>query len=137
MINSENIRVGDIIKVNQNERLPADLMLLYTTQEESGNIFIRTDQLDGETDWKLRRAISMSQSAFQEHKSFESVFKSMIMYEPPSQQIYLFKGKFYAEEGKETDKDEKLSLENTMWANTVLASSGHVWGLCIYTGNDT
>lgn len=24
-----------------------------------------------------------------------------------------------------------------MWANTVLASSGHVWGLCIYTGDDT
>jgi phospholipid-translocating ATPase len=54
MVNSEAIKVGDIIKVNQNERLPADLLLLYTTQEDSGNVFIRTDQLDGETDWKLR-----------------------------------------------------------------------------------
>jgi phospholipid-translocating ATPase len=84
MINSESIKVGDIIKVNQNERLPVDLVLLYTTQEDSGNVFIRTDQLDGETDWKLRRAISLTQKSFAETKSFEAAYKSSIMYEPPS-----------------------------------------------------
>lgn len=41
--------------------MPADLILLYTT-EESGTVFIRTDQLDGETDWKLRRAVPFIQS---------------------------------------------------------------------------
>lgn len=56
-ISSQSIKVGDIIKVNQNERVPADLVMLYTTEEETGDVFIRTDQLDGETDWKLRRAI--------------------------------------------------------------------------------
>lgn len=30
-------------------------MLLLRTTEKSGGSFIRTDQLDGETDWKLRR----------------------------------------------------------------------------------
>ena len=55
-VTSENIKVGDIIKVHHNERIPADLVLLYTT-EKSGSVFIRTDQLDGETDWKLRKAI--------------------------------------------------------------------------------
>jgi len=53
------MRVGDIIKVHQNQRMPADLVLLYTT-EKSGAVFIRTDQLDGETDWKLRKAISFT-----------------------------------------------------------------------------
>lgn len=32
---------------------------------------------------------------------------------------------------------ESLSLENTMWANTVLASSGHVLGMIVYTGIET
>ena len=41
--------------------MPADLILLQTT-EKSGTIFIRTDQLDGETDWKLRKAISITQN---------------------------------------------------------------------------
>ena len=48
--------------MHQNERIPADLVLLYAT-EKSGAIFIRTDQLDGETDWKLRKAVSFSQNA--------------------------------------------------------------------------
>jgi phospholipid-translocating ATPase len=43
--------------VHHNERIPADLVLLYTT-ERSGAVFIRTDQLDGETDWKLRKAVT-------------------------------------------------------------------------------
>ncbi len=59
--NSANVRVGDIIKICQNDRVPADCVLLYTT-EKSGSVFIRTDQLDGETDWKLRKACGMTQS---------------------------------------------------------------------------
>jgi len=54
------MKVGDIIKVKHNERVPADMVLLYTT-DKSGTIFIRTDQLDGETDWKLRRPIHATQ----------------------------------------------------------------------------
>jgi len=37
-----SIKVGDIIKIYQNERVPADMVLLQTT-EKSGSVFIRTD----------------------------------------------------------------------------------------------
>ena len=60
-VTSANMKVGDIIKVHHNERVPADMLLLYTT-EKSGAVFIRTDQLDGETDWKLRKAVGITQS---------------------------------------------------------------------------
>lgn len=40
--------------------MPADLVLI-STSEEDGSVFIRTDQLDGETDWKLRKAIKFTQ----------------------------------------------------------------------------
>jgi len=56
---SQNLKVGHIVKVHQNERVPADLILLYTT-EKTGSVFIRTDQLDGETDWKLRKAVPVT-----------------------------------------------------------------------------
>lgn len=52
---SAELHVGDLVVVHKDERIPADLVLLRTT-EESGASFIRTDQLDGETDWKLRCA---------------------------------------------------------------------------------
>lgn len=53
---SSYLRVGDLVHLEKNQRVPADLVLLRTS-EASGTCFIRTDQLDGETDWKLRVAV--------------------------------------------------------------------------------
>jgi len=39
---SSNVCVGDILKIHQNQRFPADCLLLYTT-ERQGTVFIRTD----------------------------------------------------------------------------------------------
>jgi phospholipid-translocating ATPase len=39
---AEDMRVGDVIVVHSNERVPADLVLLYTT-DKAGTVFIRTD----------------------------------------------------------------------------------------------
>jgi len=57
---SSSIRVGDLVHLEKNQRVPADMILLHTS-ESSGTCFIRTDQLDGETDWKLRVAITECQ----------------------------------------------------------------------------
>uniref|UniRef100_A0A671NJQ5 Phospholipid-transporting ATPase n=1 Tax=Sinocyclocheilus anshuiensis TaxID=1608454 RepID=A0A671NJQ5_9TELE len=43
-----------------NQRIPAD-MIFMRTSEKTGSCFIRTDQLDGETDWKLRIAVACTQ----------------------------------------------------------------------------
>lgn len=45
-VKSENIRVGDIVMIHAKERVPADLVIL-STSEPTGSIFIKTDQLDG------------------------------------------------------------------------------------------
>jgi phospholipid-translocating ATPase len=57
---SSSIRVGDLVLLEKNQRVPADLILLRTS-DTSGTCFIRTDQLDGETDWKLRVAVPPTQ----------------------------------------------------------------------------
>jgi phospholipid-translocating ATPase len=57
---SSSIRVGDLVLLEKNQRVPADLVLLRTS-DTSGTCFIRTDQLDGETDWKLRVAVQATQ----------------------------------------------------------------------------
>lgn len=57
---SSSIRVGDLVHLEKNQRVPADMVLLHTS-EASGTCFIRTDQLDGETDWKLRVAVPETQ----------------------------------------------------------------------------
>ena len=56
-----NIEVGDIIQLEEKRRIPADMVLLYSS-DERGTLFIKTDQLDGETDWKLRKSIPKTQN---------------------------------------------------------------------------
>ena len=41
--------------------MPADMITLYS-ENDQGTLFLKTDQLDGETDWKLRKAVKMTQS---------------------------------------------------------------------------
>jgi phospholipid-translocating ATPase len=62
---SSSLRVGDLVHLEKNQRVPADLVLLRTS-DGSGTCFIRTDQLDGETDWKLRVAVPACQKLMQE-----------------------------------------------------------------------
>lgn len=57
---SSNLRVGDLVLIEKNQRVPADCVLLRTS-DSSGTCFVRTDQLDGETDWKLRVAVERTQ----------------------------------------------------------------------------
>ncbi|XP_031412416.1 probable phospholipid-transporting ATPase IIA [Meleagris gallopavo] len=59
-VKSSNIQVGDLIIVEKNQRVPADMIFLRTS-EKNGSCFLRTDQLDGETDWKLRLPVTCTQ----------------------------------------------------------------------------
>jgi phospholipid-translocating ATPase len=52
----------------------------------------------------------------------------------PNDMIYNFTG--YLQDENTLHK-EPLSLENTLWANTVLASTGYIFGLVLYTGVET
>ncbi len=111
--------------------MPADLVLMYTT-EKSGQVFIRTDQLDGETDWKLRRAVGYVQE--QGDPDQIAGLLGEVTAKPPSKDIYDFEGVY---ENQTYNVTEPLGLENTMWANTVLASSGYIVGLVLHTGAET
>ncbi|KAL0229054.1 hypothetical protein GEMRC1_013674 [Eukaryota sp. GEM-RC1] len=128
---SSSLRVGDIIKLTPNRRIPSDCILLRTT-EKSGASFIRTDQLDGETDWKLRHAVPSTQRALTSESEIVKL-RSIIYAEAPRKEIYDFEGTF---QFNDSAPKEPLSLENTLWANTVLAS-GTCYCAIVYTGRET
>ena len=130
---ASDLLVGDIIQLKKNSRVPADIIVLKTFNESNDNqAFIRTDQLDGETDWKLRKAPGITQQ-MEEYQFFEN--DSTAECEPPSKLIYNFEGVITCQTG-EGSKKEALNLENTMWASTVVASM-KVIGIIIYTGKET
>ena len=105
--NASELLVGDIIKLNKDERVPADIIVLKTFNEAGDNqAFIRTDQLDGETDWKLRKAPGVTQG-MEEVEILNS--GAYAEYEPPSKLIYNFQGIIQGKIG-EMNKKEPLNL---------------------------
>lgn len=116
--------------MEKDERVPADLVLLRTT-EKNGTVFVRTDQLDGETDWKLRLAVPATQRLASDSELFN--IRGSIYVEKPQRDIHSFIGTFSKEGGTEEDS---LDLENTLWANTVIAA-GRATGMVVYTGCET
>jgi len=132
-IPSSKIKVGDLIVLKTNQRVPADLVMLRTS-EKSGSVFIRTDQLDGETDWKLRHAVNYCQKLPSDETLLS--LNACIQASQPSKEIYDFVGTFKVDSHITGSEVESLGLENTLWANTVIAS-GMVVGVVIYTGKET
>lgn len=142
------------IYVEKNQRVPADLVLLRTS-ESSGAVFVRTDQLDGETDWKLRLAIPETQKLESDRLLFE--MPAIIYVEKPQKDIHSFIGTFNRVMGcvspsfffscnkiylfiyLQCDGNQaqtSLNIENTLWGNTVVAN-GTALGVVVYTGCET
>jgi len=131
-IASCRIRVGDLIVLNEGDRVPCDMVLLYC-ENVTGTTFIKTDQLDGETDWKLRRPIP----SVQKQRCAELTdlrVDGVITVEAPHRNIYEFVGKFEHFSSKSVDA---LSLENTLWSSTRIASEGTVVGMAVYLGPES
>ena len=129
-----DLQIGDIIELTKDTRVPADLIVLKTYNESEDNqAFIRTDQLDGETDWKLRKAPGLTQEKTERDIVY---LNGHIKYKAPSKLIYNFEGVLKCQNDQGVMQKEPLNLENTMWASTVLASQ-KIIGIVIYTGKET
>lgn len=125
LVPSRNLAVGDLVKLHKDKRIPADMILLQSS-EASGESFIKTDQLDGETDWKLRIATPLTQNL-----SLDDLKNISITASAPEKSIHSFLGRLSYD-----NQTTGLTIDNTLWANTVLAS-GTAIGCIIYTGTDT
>ncbi|KAF9880986.1 hypothetical protein CkaCkLH20_01136 [Colletotrichum karsti] len=110
----------------------------------AGETFIRTDQLDGETDWKLRLASPLSQTLATEEfvrlrvtggKPDRKVneFLGTVELLPTRRDAQSQQGDLNSEEGTSAP----LSIDNTAWANTVIASNATTLAVIMYTGPQT
>ncbi len=147
---SAKLRVGDLVFLEKNARIPADLLLLKCS-DPTGACFVRTDQLDGETDWKLRVAVGRTQALATDADLLE--VRGDVLAGAPTKDIHTFIGTLSltslpsqpqvvddedgpAIEAGESYPKEPLTAENMLWANTVLAA-GTAVGMVVYTGRET
>jgi phospholipid-translocating ATPase len=205
---SKDLKVGDILKMGKDMRVPADVVILQSrtnetsvavamrssadpqllqtdetldaldsnlpqeqppkgepstrqdTSNQGGETFLRTDQLDGETDWKLRLATPLTQSL--DMRQFKRL---RISAGKPDKKVNEFIGTLeFSRTGSDiaspsvtanaedlTDQHNDtpesagprnitsvpLGIDNTAWANTVLASNSTTLAVVVYTGRET
>ncbi|KRX64046.1 putative phospholipid-transporting ATPase IIB, partial [Trichinella sp. T9] len=129
---SSELVVGDVINVHKNQRIPADMVLLRTS-DKTGTCFIRTDQLDGETDWKLRIACPFTQNIVNEMDFFRNDIT--VYAAPPIKDIHTFHGLVEKKNNPENGPFV-LNVDNVLWTDTVLAT-GSITGVVVYTGKET
>lgn len=122
---SSDLKVGDILEVGVGDSLPADCLYLSSTyfyspyRSEKPSLFIKTDQLDGETDWKLRKPTLHSYD----------LTALTIEFTPPTVNVYEFVGSFTIG----MDETIGIGLEQTLWRGVKVAS-GRGLVMVVYVG---
>uniref|UniRef100_A0A8C5LT17 Phospholipid-transporting ATPase n=1 Tax=Leptobrachium leishanense TaxID=445787 RepID=A0A8C5LT17_9ANUR len=125
-----NVQVGDIIKLENNNFVTADLLLL-SSSEPNSLIYIETAELDGETNLKVKQSLTIT-GDFGGDLHQLSQFDGEVMCEAPNNKLDTFTGTL-------TYQEEKYSLDNgkILLRGCTLRNTEWCFGMVIFAGPDT
>ncbi|KAK0211297.1 phospholipid-translocating ATPase [Desarmillaria ectypa] len=125
----EDVRVGDFVKILDNESLPADILICATSEDENV-AFVETKNLDGETNLKSRNAVPTLTHLVNAKACAESKFA--VDLDRPDNNMFRLNSTIRAN-GEQAPAD----IQMTLLRGTVLRNTGWVIGLVLFTGEDT
>uniref|UniRef100_A0A4W3JZC5 Phospholipid-transporting ATPase n=1 Tax=Callorhinchus milii TaxID=7868 RepID=A0A4W3JZC5_CALMI len=125
-----HVQVGDIIKLQNNQFVTADVLLL-TSSEPHGLVYIETAELDGETNLKVKQALTVT-SVMGEDIHALAAFDGDIKCEIPNNKLDKFVGTLTYQGNKYPLNVEKLLLRGCVLRNTEWC-----FGLVIFAGPET
>ncbi|XP_050501041.1 phospholipid-transporting ATPase VD isoform X2 [Diabrotica virgifera virgifera] len=126
----KDVRVGDLIHLSNNEVVPADILVLRSS-DASGLCYIDTGHLDGETNLKQRQVVRgfvEKQSVFEPSK-----FRSSIEVEAPTTKIYRFHGAIVHPNGSRVP----VGTDNLLLRECLLKNTDFIEGIVVYAGHET
>uniref|UniRef100_A0A673IBU0 Phospholipid-transporting ATPase n=1 Tax=Sinocyclocheilus rhinocerous TaxID=307959 RepID=A0A673IBU0_9TELE len=126
-----NVRVGDIIKLENNQFVAADLLLL-SSSEPYGLCYIETAELDGETNLKVRQALTVTSDLGDDVAKLADFNGKEVICEPPNNKLDKFTGILYWKDNKYPLDNEKMLLRGCVLRNTEWC-----FGLVIFAGLQT
>lgn len=126
----KDVTVGDFIRLSCNEIIPADLLLLFSTDPD-GICHIETSGLDGESNLKQRQVVRGY--AEQDSEVDPEKFSSRIECESPNNDLNRFRG-FLEHSNKER---VGLSKENLLLRGCTIRNTEAVVGIVVYAGHET
>ncbi|XP_028717242.1 probable phospholipid-transporting ATPase VD isoform X1 [Peromyscus leucopus] len=126
----KHVTVGDFIRLSCNEIIPADMVLLFSTDPD-GICHIETSGLDGESNLKQRQVVRGY--AEQDSEVDPEKFSSRIECESPNNDLSRFRG-FLEHSNKER---VGLSKENLLLRGCTIRNTEAVVGIVVYAGHET
>ncbi|CCM05301.1 uncharacterized protein FIBRA_07515 [Fibroporia radiculosa] len=131
----KKLEVGDIVLLRENEQIPADVIVLSTSDLDN-MCYVETKNLDGETNLKQRKSVRATSGIICEEDIERSSF--VLDSEPPHQNLYSYHGVLQyrvAETGEL--KQESISINEMLLRGCTLRNTAWIVGLVVFTGSDT
>ena len=139
------IKIGNLMKIKKDEIIPADLFVLCSSNKD-GAFYLKTANLDGESNLKQREVLVDTQKIFykkkdkDKDKNLENIFeayneieeKSYIEVDQPNKDINRINGKIIFD-----GKEKFFDIKNTAIRGAILKNTKFIYGIVIYTGKET
>ncbi|XP_056275935.1 probable phospholipid-transporting ATPase IM [Pseudoliparis swirei] len=125
-----NVQVGDVIRLENNQFVTADILLL-SSSEPLSLVYIETAELDGETNLKVRQALTVTGDLGEDVEKLAD-FNGEVRCEPPNNRLDRFTGTLSCGGQKHPLDNGKVllrgcTLRNTQWC----------FGLVLFGGPET
>ncbi|KAL4077222.1 hypothetical protein V8B97DRAFT_1866494 [Scleroderma yunnanense] len=127
----EDVRVGDFVKIMNNEPIPADVLICATSEE--GNVaYVETKNLDGETNLKSRNASPVLTDLRTAADCADKLNAFSVECDRPDTNMY----RLNATISRNREK-YPVDLQMVLLRGTVLRNTDWVIGVVLFTGVDT
>ncbi|EHB06942.1 Putative phospholipid-transporting ATPase IC [Heterocephalus glaber] len=126
----KDIQVGDVIRLKKNDFVPADILLL-SSSEPNSLCYVETAELDGETNLKFKMALEITDQCLQREDNL-ATFDGFIECEEPNNRLDKFTGTLFWRNKRFSLDADKILLRGCVIRNTNICH-----GLVIFAGADT
>ncbi|XP_037364368.1 phospholipid-transporting ATPase IC [Talpa occidentalis] len=126
----KEVQVGDVIRLKKNDFIPADILLL-SSSEPNSLCYVETTELDGETNLKFKMALEITHQYLQIENSLAK-FDGLVECEEPNNRLDKFTGTLFWR-----NTNFPLDVHNILLRGCVIRNTDFCHGLVIFAGADT
>jgi phospholipid-translocating ATPase len=131
----KKLEVGDIVLLRDDEQIPADIVVLATSDSE-GVCFVETKNLDGETNLKPRKSVRATANIVSEEDLEKTTF--VLDCEHPHQNLYLHHSVLrYTDSSTAEVRQETVTINELLLRGCTVRNTDWIIGLVVYTGADS
>ena len=128
----EDVRVGDVVKVLNNDPIPSDILICATSEEENV-AFVETKNLDGETNLKSRSACPVLTHLRSAKDCANPMNSFHVDCDRPDTNLYKLNATVITDGGA---TKTGVDISSVMLRGTVLRNTEWVIGVVLFTGQD-